>query len=48
MNMVELEERACTAKVDDEVAIDESKMVRTLGKDSDVNARGETVEKHRC
>jgi hypothetical protein len=41
-NTVALEERARTAKDDEEETIEESKTVRTLGKLSGVNASGET------
>lgn len=39
---VELDESAWTAKTDEDVAIDESTMVKTFGKVSAFKARGET------
>jgi len=41
---VSLEERACTAKMDDDDAIDVSITVSTLGKVSLFNASGETFD----
>lgn len=42
---VEEDERAWTAKVDEEDAIDESITVKTLGKFSVFNARGDTISR---
>lgn len=47
--IVELDEEACSANREDDVAIEVSRMVKTFGNDLDVKARGETGQhQHAC